>query len=1771
VSGWRFWIDRGGTFTDLVGRDPDGALHVRKVLSEQPGQPGDPAVRAIRSVLGLAADGPLPAGAIAEVRLGTTVATNALLERRGAPTLLLLNRGFADLLSIGDQHRPDLFAQAIERPPPLHRRVLEVGGRLAADGRELEPFEPVDALEQALRQALADGLSSVAVALLHAHRQPAHEQRLGTWLRQLGFEAVALSHQVSALPRLVPRAQTTVVEAYVGPVLRRYLDGLQRELGSAVPLRVMQSSGALIDLGRLRAKDTLLSGPAGGLVGAVRTAAAVGETVIVGFDMGGTSTDVCHVSPDSAADRAEATALGGYAVQAPMLPLHTVAAGGGSILRVLDGRLQVGPASAGADPGPACYGRGGPLTITDANLLLGRLRPEGFAAVFGPDGDQPLDGAVVRRGFVDLAAALGGLSPEATAEGALAVAIEHMAEAIRRVALERGHDPRQATLCSFGGAGGQHACALAESLAMERVLLHPLAGVLSAYGIGLADEGARQEHLVRRPLTAALLADLAPLVVAQPAEAAVQLLLRLPGHDGTPPLPLPWGPLPDLLEGFARAHARRYGEGSGDGLVPLVERLVVETVRVRGEVPLCRPPAEPWQPATPLPATAPVFLDGRWQQLPLLQRARLPADQALAGPALILEATGTLLLRPGWRARGLNDGSLLLERQPAAAPAAGAPVADPVRLELFHRRFTAIAEQMGTRLQRTSVSVNIRERLDFSCAVFDGRGGLVANAPHIPVHLGSMGASVADLLAAVASGERPPLRPGDAWVSNDPFHGGTHLPDLTVITPVFAGGADGPASRPLFFVASRGHHADVGGLTPGSMPPHSRTIADEGLLLRNVPLLQAGVAVADDWSRRLAAGPWPVRAPEVLLADLRAQVAANRLGVERLQALVIREGAAAVAVEMERLQRAAAAAVRRVIDRLQDGSFAVELDGGLRIAVAIRIDRARRRACIDFSGTSAQQSDNRNAPLAVTRAVVLYVFRCLLDEPIPLNDGCFDPLDLVVPEGCLLRPRPPAAVVAGNVETSQAVAAALLAALGLQAASQGTMNNLSFGNDRCRYYETIGGGTGGGCRPDGRGFAGADAVHSHMTNARLTDPEILEEQLPVRLEQLAIRRGSGGAGRWPGGNGMVRQLRFLEPVTVALLTGSRQVAPFGLGGGGPGAPGRNERLRVDGGVEPVPGCVRLDLAAGEGLRLLTPGGGGFGVPSGGRALPALLLPLLLAFTPAAGGLQEAGQRFRPVASPAGMVVSQEARASAAGAAVLRQGGSAVDAAVATAFCLAVTLPQAGNLGGGGFLMVWDPQRRRAHALDFRETAPRRVRPDLYLGPDGRVDPRRTTDSLLSVAVPGSVAGLLEAQQRFGRLSRAQVLAPAIALAREGIVVDSWLAGSLAQAAPRLRRDPAAAALYLHPQGRPYRVGERLRQPELAATLARLARQGPDGFYRGPFATALAALMARGGGLIDQADLAAYRPRWREPVGTTFAGLTVLSMPPPSSGGVTLVLLLHLLEPLDLAGMGLNSAAAIHWLVEAMNLAYRDRNALLGDPDAGPLPVAALTDRSYADRLRAGIDPQRHTPADRLGPPPLGAGGGSENTTHLSVADRDGGLAALTTTLNLAYGSGIAVPGTGVLLNNEIDDFTIVAGTPNAFGLRQGDRNVIAPGRRPLSSMTPTLVLAADGRGWIATGSPGGSRIITTVLQVLLNRLRHGLNLAAAVAAPRLHSQQWPDAVRLEDGFSPDTRRLLLERGHRLEDGAAMGSANSVELLPGGGSLGAVDPRRPEGAAVPERP
>ncbi len=1251
-GGWRFWIDRGGTFTDLVACSPQGVLVVRKVLSEPPQTPGgvvpaDPAVAALREVLELAPGQPLPHGVVSEVRLGTTVATNALLERQVAPVLLLVNRGFADLQRIGDQHRPDLFALRIERAEPLPLRVIEVGGRLAADGAELEPLQLDGKLEQALGLAWADGYRSCAVALMHACRYPRHERALGSWLESRGFVSVLLSHQLSRQPRWVPRIDTTVVEAALRPVLSAYLDQVSGSLGGDTPLRVMTSSGALQSPALLQAKDTILSGPAGGMVAAVAVAEAAGfgADPILGFDMGGTSTDVFHFDGsrgEASWERSNETEISGLRLLAPMLPIHTVAAGGGSALHVEDGRLQVGPRSAGANPGPACYRRGGPLTITDANLLLGRLPQDALPPVFGPTGNLPADQGVVSERFELLARQLGGGAPEEVAQGALAIAIERMAEAIRRISIQRGHDLRRAVLVTFGSAGGQVTCPLAECLGIDRVLLHPLGGVLSAYGIGLARPSLLRERTLRTPLSEDLLPNLQQWIEALSTEAIAamrscgdlgpdqrpqrqaRLELRYRGSDQG--LELLWpagipGPLfGDLRADFERRHRQRFGYVvQGEELV--VERIQVQVSapapeRAAGEGRAIKPavatevpvPAEPREWAPLCLGEDPSGKSGAgalmtWRQVPLWRRERLVAGQRLVGPALVVEPTGTTVLEPGWCGRLLEGGELLLERDPPSALVRPLPAAalastpsgavDPVRLELYNHRFAAIAEQMGERLRQCSRSVNIRERLDFSCALFDSAGRLVANAPHIPVHLGSMGESVVSLLAAVARGERPPLCPGDAYAANDPFGGGTHLPDITVITPVFS--PDG-AGAPLLFVACRGHHADVGGLTPGSMPPFSRRIEEEGLLLDHVPLLRKGHFDATSWRARLEAGTHPVRNPDQLLADLQAQLAANRLGVSELQRLLGREGLSDVVSYMSHVQANAAAAVRDVIDGLSGGDHAVELDDGSRIQVAVRIDRRARRARIDFTGTSPQQEDNFNAPLAITKAAVLYVFRCLVGRPIPLNAGCFEPIDLIVPEGSLLLPHPPAAVVAGNVETSQAVTNALFGALGVMAAAQGTMNNLSFGNESYQYYETICGGCGAGRGLDGQGFAGASAVQSHMTNSRLTDPEILEQRFPVRLEAFGLRRGSGGAGRWRGGDGVMRRIRFLEPMTAAILSSSREVAPFGLAGGGAGALGRNRLIRADGRELELGGSVELELAAGEALVIETPGGGGYGSP-----------------------------------------------------------------------------------------------------------------------------------------------------------------------------------------------------------------------------------------------------------------------------------------------------------------------------------------------------------------------------------------------------------------------------------------------------------------------------------------------------------------------------------------------------------------------------------------------
>jgi len=1221
--GWRFWIDRGGTFTDLVACSPVGELHVRKLLSERPGSASDPAVSAIRSLLGIEETAPLPGAVIEQVRLGTTVATNALLEGAGAPVLLITNIGLADLLHIGDQHRPELFALHPCRPAFLAQAVLEIGGRIDSHGRELERLQLDQGLEDRLHALTHEqGLKQVAVALLHAHRNPCHERELAAWLKQHGFPSVVCSHQVCPLPALVARGQTTLVEATVAPVLQGYVDQVQAALGATVPLRVMTSSGALQAPHTLLAKDTILSGPAAGMVGAVAVARASGfhHVPVVGFDMGGTSTDVFCVSradDDLLRSLQPRTEIAGQQLMALRLPIQTVAAGGGSVIHSDGERLQVGPRSAGADPGPACYRAGGPLTITDANLLLGRLQWDRFPAVFGAQGDQHPDADVVRARFGELAERLGRPS-EQLAEGALQLALERMADAIRTVSLHRGEDVRGGVLVAYGGAGGQHACRLAEELGLETVLLHPLAGVLSAYGMGQARQRQRRLRSVGQVLDAGLLAALPRQVEEELHEARatlrsqgdlaacetdrgehwITLELRYPQSDQT--LSLPWTEGIDvgaLHQAFADAHRHRFGYLPEGAQTLVLESLRVDVEALEALSPSASTTASPSMiPALEPPLSVPTVrvhlrVEG-WSDLPLYARDQLEPGDRLNGPALIAESTGCTVLEPGWQAQVDAQSALLLRRASCAGGEGAGRTAhtslesspDPVESVLYRHRFMAIAEQMGERLRQSSRSVNIRERLDFSCALFDGRGQLVANAPHIPVHLGSMGECVKDLLAEIAAGHLPPLTPGDTVLSNDPFHGGTHLPDITAITPVFCGGR-----VPAFFVASRGHHADVGGIAPGSMPPFSRSIDDEGLLLRNLRFVTAGRIDHRRWQEICAAQSQPPRNPGELLADLQAQVAANQAGVQGVERLVAREGLPVVEQQMHQLQEQAAVCVSRLVSRLQAGQFQLSLDDGSTLAVVVDVDRTCGRLGLDFSGCSRQRSDNFNAPLAVTRAAVLYVLRTLLDDDIPLNEGCFAPVDLRVPEGCLLHPLPPAAVVAGNVELSQAVCNLLFGAFGVLAAGQGTMNNLCFGDAERQYYETVAGGGGAG-----RGATGSDGLQSHMTNSRLTDPEVLEQRYPVRIERFAFRRGSGGAGCWRGGDGLERRIRFLEPMTLSLISGSRSVAPFGLEGGDAGWCGRAELERADGAVTVLPGCIQVDVACGDAITLFTPGGGGFG-------------------------------------------------------------------------------------------------------------------------------------------------------------------------------------------------------------------------------------------------------------------------------------------------------------------------------------------------------------------------------------------------------------------------------------------------------------------------------------------------------------------------------------------------------------------------------------------------
>ena len=1201
---WEFWIDRGGTFTDVVARRPGGTLAVRKLLSDNPQAYPDAVLAGIRELLGVPPGGPIPGGQIGSVRLGTTVATNALLERRGEPTVLVITRGFGDALRIGYQNRPRIFDRRIILPELLYDRVIEVTERVSAQGDVLVPLD-ADAVAADLAAAYADGFRAVAVVCLHGYRYPAHEARIGELARSAGFTQVSESAATSPLMKLVSRGDTTVVDAYLSPILARYVDQVAAEL-PGVRVLFMQSNGGLADARRFRGKDSILSGPAGGIVGMARSSAAAGFGRVIGFDMGGTSTDVSHYAGEF--ERQYETEVAGVRMRAPMLSIHTVAAGGGSVLHFDGSRQRVGPDSAGAVPGPACYRRGGPLTVTDANLMLGRIQPGYFPRVFGRRGDQPLDAAVTAERFAGLAAQISAADgqPRSSAEvaaGFLEIAVANMANAIKNISVQRGYDITRYTLATFGGAGGQHACAVADQLGMTRVLIHPLAGVLSAYGMGLADVTAMRESAVEAELSAGTLAAAGDLAARLESGARDELArdgvqldhvrstrrahLRYAGTDTALTVPLAG---PDGLAGLVRAFEAAYRQQFSflmPGKPVVLEAVSVELTAAPDDTAASLPAAGDGSPA----ARVPMFTGGGWAEVDLVPRGGLGPGAAVAGPAIITEDFATTVVEPGWQAELTGRGDLLLTRPgPAPARRAAGTGADPVLLEIFNNLFMSVAEQMGVRLRSTAHSVNIKERLDFSCAVFDAAGQLIANAPHMPVHLGSMGESI----KMVISRNPGAIRPGDIFILNDPYHGGTHLPDITVVTPVF--GAGPRAGQILFFVASRGHHAEIGGITPGSMPAFSQRVEEEGVLIDNFLLVDAGRFREREMTALLASGPYPSRNPAQNIADLKAQIAACEKGVQELHRMVRHFGLKPVEAYMRHVQDNAEEAVRRVLGVLKDGDFAYETDDGAVIKVRIAIDQAARRAVIDFTGTSAQLATNFNAPAAVCKAAVLYVFRTLVEDEIPMNGGCLKPLELIIPPGSMLNPRYPAAVVAGNVETSQGITDALYGALGVMAAAQGTMNNFTFGNERYQYYETVCGGSGAG--PD---FDGTDAVHTHMTNSRLTDPEVLEWRFPVLLESFAIRRGSGGAGRHRGGDGAVRRIRFREAMTAAILSGHRRVPPYGLAGGAPGALGRNWVERVDGRIERFGGTHAIEMAPGDVFVIETPGGGGYGKADAARA------------------------------------------------------------------------------------------------------------------------------------------------------------------------------------------------------------------------------------------------------------------------------------------------------------------------------------------------------------------------------------------------------------------------------------------------------------------------------------------------------------------------------------------------------------------------------------------
>ena len=1227
-SRWQIWIDRGGTFTDVVARRPDGTVVTTKYLSEDPARAGDAAVNAIRDLTG-AAGGALPPLAI---RMGSTVATNALLERKGEPTLLAITRGFGDALIIGYQDRPDLFARRLDRIAPPHAAVAEIAERVGPDGDILTALDEA-AARASLQAARDQGLTSIAIVLMHGYRYPAHEARLAEIAAELGFTQISTSHNVSALIKLIGRGDTTLADAYLSPVLHHYVRQFIAQLGDGIDPQFMKSSGGLASAAAFHGRDAILSGPAGGIVGMVGSAAPLGKTRLIGFDMGGTSTDVSHYA--GRLERDNETIVAGTRIRAPMLRIHTVAAGGGSICRWDGARLLVGPESAGANPGPAAYGRGGPLTVTDCNVLLGKIQPSHFPKLFGPNGDQPLDRAVVEQKFAEMAQDV-GLAPEPLAEGLLAIAVQQMANAIKRITIARGHDVTQDySLVGFGGAAGQHVCLVADALGVDEILLHPLAGVLSAYGMGLARPSAIRERTLGltldehcAPALAAVEADLAAQArteFATDADTTRETLLFVRLADSDNAIELPLAPPAAVRVGFVAAFRQRFGYAPHDNLV--VDRIRVELTEAseaRAALPSPAPGAETE------PETVAAWLAGAPHDVPLHQRANLSPGRSIAGPAIIIDALATTVIEPGWEATVEHEGTLRLGKTSTILPidsrwggdsptgADGGPASeasatrspappsfgwstspsqddgedqsapDPIRLEIFNSLFMAIAEEMGGALQHSASSINIRERLDFSCAIFDGKGRLVANAPHMPVHLGSMGESVRTILRQ-RRGDGRGIRRGDAYALNAPYDGGTHLPDITVIMPVFVANKDQGGDTPAFFVAARGHHADLGGIAPGSMPPDSRSIADEGILFDNVLIVDNGHFRDAAVAAHLVDSDWPARNPALNIADLKAQVAACQRGASALVDLSAAHGVQTVAAYMAHGQRQAEAAVRQLIARLDNGTFRYAMDNGAEVAVAVNVDRTARHVTIDFTGSSATLPDNFNAPLPVVRAAVLYVLRTMLDDPIPMNEGCLTPVTLIVPEDSMLSPRYPAAVVAGNVETSQVITDALFAAFNAMAPAQGTMNNFTFGNETYQYYETIAGGSGAG-----PGFDGTSVIQTHMTNSRMTDPEVMETRFPVIVEEFSIRKGSGGAGQWVGGDGATRRIRFREPMAANILANRRKIPPAGLAGGSDAAPGRNWIERGDGTVEMLAATGSADLEAGDAFVIETPGGGGYG-------------------------------------------------------------------------------------------------------------------------------------------------------------------------------------------------------------------------------------------------------------------------------------------------------------------------------------------------------------------------------------------------------------------------------------------------------------------------------------------------------------------------------------------------------------------------------------------------